>query len=172
MRFSQLGLACAWMAAATGLAVCCSKDPSGKTTTCSVTFANSPGPTPTCTPSTGNVTGYVIFSGGAPMATGADVVVQYSTDSFGSNIYTGFFANNGQGFLVMPFSFSVDYCGSGMPVQIRAFQSTDHSLSWVSGNSVGRYDGTSNGNAAFVTATVSSSTVSGVIVSMDGTVAQ
>ena len=152
---------------------CCSSNPSSNTTTCSITFANSPGAAPSCTPTTGTVSGYVIFGGAVSIARGGTVVIQWSTDSFATTIYTGAGVVNTQGMLAVPFGFSVNICGT-LSFQLRAFQDPGVSGVWTTGDAVGRYDGTDTGNATYTTVSLSTSStsVSNLSIIMDGTGAQ
>ena len=127
---------------------CCTKQPDGSQK-CEYTLNS-------CS---NEVNGYAIFSNGASAHAGATVVVEWSDDSFASHTYSGTTVTNSQGMLVVPFHFDATYtCGSIPKIQIRAFESTDGSNVWVSGNTVGRYDGTPTSNASYRTVSATSAT--------------
>jgi hypothetical protein len=119
----------------------CSKDSSG-IETCKLACNN-----------TANVGGAVVFSNGMVIAPGADIVLQYSTDSFATVTNTGTVVNNAEGFVAVPYQFPVRYpCNTTAPtIQIRAFQSQSRTDVFVAGDVNGRFDGTDNGNATLFT---------------------
>ena len=144
------------------LSGCCTKNSDG-TETCSVTLS--------ALSCNNTVTGYLLFTNGVTPTSGADLVVQWSTDSFVTVTNPGVIINNSQGFVVIPFSFSASYtCGTVPNIQIRTFQSPSSSDVWVTGSPVGRYDGTSNGHAAYTT--ILASSASNLFIYVDGTGAQ
>lgn len=169
-------MACSCAAASLlALSGCCSSNPSNNTTTCSITFQNSPGPaaSPTCTSTQGTVSGYVVFTGAVSITRGANVVVQWSTDSFATTTYTGAGVVNTQGMVAVPFGFNVTFCSS-IALQIRAFQDPNFTGTWSAGQAEGRYDGTDYGNTSFTTVNLNTSqaTQGNVIIFLDGTAAQ
>jgi hypothetical protein len=156
-RSSLLALVCVL---ALGFSSCCKKNADGSET-CSVTLDG-------CQNS---VTGYALFSNSMAQTTGADIVFQWSTDSFATVNHVGTTIKNGQGLILIPYTFDVTYtCGSIPSIQLRAFESTDHSDSFVSGNINGRFDGTSTGNAAYTTE--ASTDLTNAVIYLDGNGAQ
>jgi hypothetical protein len=154
---------------------CCSSNPTSNTTTCSITFQNtSASPSPSCQNESGNVTGYVLFSGGTAIVPKSLIVVQWSTDSFNTSVNTAFVQPNQQGFVAIPFAFTMSFCLPSAQIQLRAFQSEDRTAVWKAGEATGRYDLSDNGNGAYTTVAVTSTSVTpdGIIIYLDGTAAQ
>lgn len=117
-----------------------------------------------------NLQGYVVFANGTSPTAGDDIVVQWSTDSFNTSINQLGVVNNSQGFPVVPFQFNYINCSTSS-VELRAFQTTAGDDTWISGDVVGRDDGTSNGNATYIIENASSPP-GAITISMDGTGAQ
>jgi hypothetical protein len=119
------------------------------------------------------VSGYVVFTGAVSIVPNSQVVVQWSTDSFASTVYTGAGVPNVQNAVAVPFGFSVQLCGP-MTIQVRAFQDPGYTGSWASGEAAGRYDGTDSGNGSFTDVTLAPSDASagGIVIFLDGTGSQ
>lgn len=145
------------------LASCCKQNSNG-TTTCSFTFSDI-----SCSNNV-NVTGYVVFGTGTSTVAGAGIVIQWSIDDFVSSVNTAIFISNAQGFPVVPFSFNFGFCTPNQTIQLRAFQSSGGGSSWTLGDAVGRYDGTSTGNATYLSVTSTASFPISIV--LDGSGAQ
>ncbi len=94
-----------------------------------------------------NIRGHVMLGPLAPTSSSRKMVVEVSSDGFAtvSNIAT---VDNFQSFVVVPYT----VCGdTGKTLSVRAFVDQASNGTYVSGAPSGRYDGTSDGNAAYKT---------------------
>jgi hypothetical protein len=99
-----------------------------------------------CAISGDNLKGHVTFASGVSVQAGANLVVQYSTDSFVS-VAKSTIKTNEQGLVAFPYGMCVP---ENTDVQVRAFQDLNLNGTIDSGDAQGRHDGTDTGNAAFV----------------------
>ncbi len=94
-----------------------------------------------------NIRGHVMLGPLAPVSSSRKMVVEVSSDGFStvSNIAT---VDNFQSMVVVPYT----VCGdTGKTLSVRAFVDQGSSGTYVTGAPSGRYDGTSDGNAAYKT---------------------
>ena len=113
------------------------------------------------------VSGYVLYANGTRPTQNADVVIEWSTDSFATVTHSGQTVNNAQGFVAVPFSFDATYSCTSVPsFQVRALESPDHTGVWKTGNVVGRCDGTSTGNATYTA--IAPSNAASLVIFFDG----
>jgi hypothetical protein len=96
-----------------------------------------------------NLKGRLTFGSGVAVRTDANLVIQYSTDSFGSNKISGT-KTNPQGLLTVPYTF----CVASGTYQLRAFEDLNKNGELDSGEPSGRLDGTDTGDASFVSKTI------------------
>jgi len=98
----------------------------------------------TCAIQGDNLRGHVLFAEGVEIDSNADIVVQVSTDSFVSAPMTKSQFHNVNGLVSVPFEACID---NDTAYQVRAFQDSNRDGVLDSGEIVGLYDDTEDGNS-------------------------
>jgi len=119
-----------------------------------------------------NLKGHVLFQNVAPNPN-ANVVVEYSSNNF--SFTEKVIVNNAQGLVSVPYT----ACAGIGTFNVRAYLDTNNSGTWSAGKACGRDDGTTTGNATYVSRVITAvsstdswPTISGVDITLDSTAAQ
>ncbi len=99
-----------------------------------------------------NVRGRINFAPSVPIESRAPLVVEWSTDSFATAGISSS-KNNEHDLLTVPYTLCVD---NNKNIQFRAYQDRNGNRQPDAGETAGRYDGTPDGNAGFITKNVPS----------------
>ena len=111
------------------------------------------GKTVECILSGDNTSGHVNFGDYHPIEKGAAIRVEYSTDNF-ATVGGGKSVQNIQGLITVPYSICAP---KDQGFVLRAYQDSNKNDALDSGEASGRHDGTTNGDASFISETVTSS---------------
>ena len=106
-----------------------------------------------CTILGDNIAGHILYGSAVDVEKDSDLVIEWSSDSF-ATIVDSKSVQNIHGLVAVPYSACLDL---DTDYQVRAFQDANGNGSLDTGETVGLYDGTSDGNGTATTVNLPSS---------------